>query len=162
MDRKKLYSIFHMHGHIHNGEWAIAPRKEGALLDAIAQAHEQDKWDALQGVDAAWHEIEDGHLATIASLEARAAMMADCLKWLDDHHAASHGAWHDDAEEYSEERNNQVLDTIQQILQSAPKVLFSLRLMEGHGGGIGVGHRRYASDENEWPWVAIDLSLIHI
>ena len=46
MDRKKLYSIFHMHGHIHNGEWAIAPSKEGALLDDIAQAYDQEMAEA--------------------------------------------------------------------------------------------------------------------
>ena len=42
MDKKKLYSIFHMHGHIHGGEWAVAPSKEGALLDDIIQAAEQE------------------------------------------------------------------------------------------------------------------------
>jgi len=70
----------------------------------------------------------------LAARDARLAVMADCLKWLDDHHAASHGAWHNDAEKYSERRNNQVLDTVQQILQFAPTVLYRGKMYLIHRG----------------------------
>ena len=105
----------------HDDLWWTMPKEllDDVLEDIakdIAQAHEQDK---LIGV----LEERAGNLAELGQLRGRLAVMADCLKWLDDHHVASHGAWHDDAEEYSEQRNNQVLDTIPKILQSAPKVL---------------------------------------
>jgi len=73
-----------------------------------------------------------------AKRQAQVAVMADCLKWLDDHHAAGHGAWNDDAEEYDERRNNQVLDTIQQVLQSAPKVLYR-KTMDRWGAFYSLG-----------------------
>ena len=80
MDKEQAVKLLLSHMHWHNGEWAIGGRLElGELAKDIAQAHEQDKWDALQGVDAAWHEIEDGHLATIAQLKNEMGKARDLL-----------------------------------------------------------------------------------
>ena len=65
-----------------NREWishTILANPKNKAADLIAQAHEQDKWDALQGVDAAWHSIEDGHLAEISRLKGEIGKAQDLL-----------------------------------------------------------------------------------
>ena len=122
------------------GDWAVVVQE---AAEAIAQAHEQDK---LIGV----LEERAGNLTELGQLRGQLAMMAKALGRLIEIYESPR------RETTAEERLQAHVDATV-ALQSAPTVLASLRLMEGHGGGVGAGHRRYASDENEWPWVAIDL-----
>jgi len=141
MDKKLIREIFVQYAVEVEGEhgeiwWSIPDEDVGIVVDTIAAQHEQEVADlvAMMATELVCiaNVIEGGesfaerdmvHIRELALSSApQVAMMGDCLKWLDDHHAASHGASRKDAEPYNEERNNQVLDTIAQILSAAPKV----------------------------------------
>ena len=52
----------------------------GSIAELIAQAHEQDKRDALKVLSDTWHDIEDEHLAELAQRQAQVAVMAEALE----------------------------------------------------------------------------------
>jgi hypothetical protein len=57
---------------------------------AIAQAHEEDKYDALKVLNDTWHDIEDGHIAKIAKLQPALTQMARIvMSYKHDHHPCS-------------------------------------------------------------------------
>ena len=58
------------------GDWDKGCEEAAAEILELCDA---DKYDALQVQDAAWHDIEDKHLATLATAQALVAVMAEAF-----------------------------------------------------------------------------------
>ena len=132
----------------------------GQLAQDIAAAHEEE---VARARSEQTELLPCGHPASVVeddgcamcNLEAQVAMMiARLIEWQ---------MWLREMEPLRQKlgfqlnRTGRLRYAVDEALSAAPKVVARLRLLDGYGGAEQLGHRRYASDENEWPWIAIDV-----
>ena len=99
----------------------------------IAVLCDVDKNDALQVQDATWHDIEDKHLADLATAQAQVAVMAEALEqarkalqwaWGTIHQASYDEPLDDDDRGEALEKLDMAIKSVK-ALSAAPKVVWS-------------------------------------